>query len=80
MTVHSGNAGAVRRMEEAIESIRRLAAGRPSRVNADHGAKLVDFLWLLLPLALLAGFRKRAEPAGLAVGFAFRSSVRSSAG
>jgi uncharacterized membrane protein len=29
-----------------------------------------DFLWLLLPLALLAGFRKGAEPAGLAVGFA----------
>jgi uncharacterized membrane protein len=39
-------------------------------VSADRGAKLVDFLWLLLPLALLAGFRKGAEPAGLAVGFA----------
>ncbi len=39
-------------------------------MNADRGAKLADFLWLLLPLALLAGFRKGAVPAGLAVGFA----------
>lgn len=39
-------------------------------MNADRGARLVDFLWLLLPLAVLAGFRKGAEPAGLAVGFA----------
>jgi hypothetical protein len=39
-------------------------------VNTDRGTKLVDFLWLLLPLAVLAGFRKGAEPAGLAVGFA----------
>jgi uncharacterized membrane protein len=39
-------------------------------VAADRGARVVDFLWLLLPLALLAGFRKGAEPAGLAVGFA----------
>jgi hypothetical protein len=31
---------------------------------------LADFLWLLLPLAVLAAFRKGAEPAGLAVGFA----------
>ena len=29
-----------------------------------------DFLWLLLPLAVLAAFQKGAEPAGLAVGFA----------
>ena len=29
-----------------------------------------DFLWLLLPLALLAASRKGAAPAGLAVGFA----------
>ena len=39
-------------------------------MGADRGARLADFLWLLLPLALLAGFRKGAEPAGLAVGFA----------
>jgi uncharacterized membrane protein len=39
-------------------------------VNRDRGAKMVDFLWLLLPLAVLAAFRKGAEPAGLAVGFA----------
>jgi uncharacterized membrane protein len=39
-------------------------------VSADRGAKAVDFLWLLLPLAVLAGFRKGAVPAGLAVGFA----------
>jgi hypothetical protein len=31
---------------------------------------MADFLWLLLPLALLAAFQKGAEPAGLAVGFA----------
>jgi uncharacterized membrane protein len=35
-----------------------------------RGSKVADFLWLLLPLAVLAGFRKGAEPAGLAVGFA----------
>ena len=29
-----------------------------------------DFLWLLLPLALLAASRKGDVPAGLAVGFA----------
>ncbi len=39
-------------------------------MNADRDAKLIDFLWLLLPLAVLAAFRKGAEPAGLAVGFA----------
>ena len=39
-------------------------------MHADRGAKLVDFLWLLLPLAVLAAFRRGAEPAGLAVGFA----------
>ena len=39
-------------------------------MNADRDARVVDFLWLLLPLALLAVFRKGAEPAGLAVGFA----------
>jgi hypothetical protein len=39
-------------------------------VNTDRGSELVDFLWLLLPLAVLAAFRKGAEPAGLAVGFA----------
>ena len=39
-------------------------------MNANRGAKLVDFLWLLLPLAILAAFREGAEPAGLVVGFA----------
>jgi len=39
-------------------------------VSADRGAEAIDFLWLLLPLAVLAGFRKGAESAGLAVGFA----------
>jgi uncharacterized membrane protein len=39
-------------------------------VNADRGARAADFLWLLLPLAVLAAFRKGAVPAGLAVGFA----------
>ncbi|MGE5435118.1 MAG: hypothetical protein ACM3S3_10080 [Candidatus Doudnabacteria bacterium] len=39
-------------------------------MNADREAKVVDFFWLLLPLALLAAFRTGAEPAGLAVGFA----------
>ena len=39
-------------------------------MSADRGAKAVDFLWLLLPLAVLAAFRRGAEPAGLAVGFA----------
>jgi hypothetical protein len=34
-----------------------------------RGSKLEDFLWLLLPLAVLAAFNKGAEPAGLAVGF-----------
>ena len=37
-------------------------------MHADRGAKPVDFLWLVLPLAVLAAFRKGAEPAGLAVG------------
>jgi hypothetical protein len=31
---------------------------------------VVDFLWLLLPLAVLAVFSNGAESAGLAVGFA----------
>jgi uncharacterized membrane protein len=35
-----------------------------------RGARVADFLWLLLPLAVLAAFRKGAVPAGLAVGFA----------
>jgi uncharacterized membrane protein len=39
-------------------------------VNGYRGAKVADFLWLLLPLAVLAAFRKGAVPAGLAVGFA----------
>jgi hypothetical protein len=39
-------------------------------VHGDRDAKVVDFLWLLLPLAVLAAFRTGAEPAGLAVGFA----------
>jgi hypothetical protein len=39
-------------------------------VNADRGARPADFLWLLLPLAVLAASRKGAVPAGLAVGFA----------
>jgi hypothetical protein len=39
-------------------------------VNADRGAKVADFLWLVLPLAVLAASRKGAVPAGLAVGFA----------
>lgn len=39
-------------------------------MRADRGARAVDFMWLLLPLALLAAFRKGTEPAGLAVGFA----------
>ena len=39
-------------------------------MSADRGARAADFLWLLLPLALLAAFRKGAEPAGLTVGFA----------
>jgi hypothetical protein len=33
-------------------------------VNADRGATPTDFLWLLLPLAVLAAFRKGAVPAG----------------
>jgi uncharacterized membrane protein len=33
------------------------------------GSNVADFLWLLLPLVLLAGFWKGAEPAGLLVGF-----------
>ena len=41
-------------------------------MSADRGAKAVDFLWLLVPLALLAAFREGAEPAGLAVGVASR--------
>lgn len=39
-------------------------------MSADRGSKVEDFLWLLLPLGVLAAFRKGAEPAGLAVGFA----------
>jgi hypothetical protein len=39
-------------------------------VSADRGAKAVDFLWLLLPLGVLAVSWEGAEPAGLAVGFA----------
>jgi hypothetical protein len=39
-------------------------------VNRDREARVVDFLWLLLPLGVLAAFMKGAEPAGLAVGFA----------
>ncbi len=39
-------------------------------MNADRGARVADFLWLLLPLAVLAASRKGAVPAGLAVGFA----------
>ena len=39
-------------------------------MSAGRGATAVDFLWLLLPLAVLAAFRKGAVPAGLAVGFA----------
>ena len=38
-------------------------------MRPERGAKAVDFLWLGLPLALLAAFREGAEPAGLAVGF-----------
>jgi uncharacterized membrane protein len=43
---------------------------RSQLAGADRGARVADFLWLLLPLAVLAGFREGAEPAGLAVGFA----------
>jgi hypothetical protein len=39
-------------------------------VSADRGARAVDFLWLPLPLGVLAAFSNGAEPAGLAVGFA----------
>lgn len=39
-------------------------------MNTDRDAKLVDFLWLLLPLGVLAAFSKGAEPDGLVVGFA----------
>jgi uncharacterized membrane protein len=39
-------------------------------VSTDRGAEVVDFLWLLLPLGVLAAFEKGSEPAGLAVGFA----------
>ena len=39
-------------------------------MGVDRGARIADFLWLLLPLAVLAAFRKGAVPAGLAVGFA----------
>ena len=39
-------------------------------MNADRGARAADFLWLLLPLAVLAASRRGAVPAGLAVGFA----------
>jgi uncharacterized membrane protein len=39
-------------------------------VRAGRGSNPADFLWLLLPLLMLAAFRKGAAPAGLAVGFA----------
>lgn len=39
-------------------------------MNRDHKANAADFLWLLLPLAVLAVFANGAAPAGLAVGFA----------
>ena len=39
-------------------------------MGADRGARAADFLWLLLPLAVLAASRRGADPAGLAVGFA----------
>jgi uncharacterized membrane protein len=39
-------------------------------VSDRRGANAADFLWLLLPLAVLAAFRRGAVPAGLAVGFA----------
>ena len=39
-------------------------------MSADRRARAVDFLSLLLPLGVLAAFRKGADPAGLAVGFA----------
>jgi uncharacterized membrane protein len=39
-------------------------------VSAYRGAKAADFLWLLIPLAVLAAFSGGAAPAGLAVGFA----------
>lgn len=38
-------------------------------MSANRGAQVVDFLWLLLPLGVLAAFEKGAEPAGLVVGF-----------
>jgi hypothetical protein len=37
-------------------------------LGGPRGSKVEDFLWLLLPLAVLAAFSKGAEPAGLAVG------------
>lgn len=39
-------------------------------MGTGRGARLADFLWLLLPLAALAASRRGAVPAGLAVGFA----------
>lgn len=39
-------------------------------MNAERGARAADFLWLLLPLAVLALSWRGAVPAGLAVGFA----------
>ena len=38
--------------------------------GAKRSSNVTDFLWLLLPLAVLAVFWKGAEPAGLVVGFA----------
>jgi hypothetical protein len=40
---------------------------------------VADFLWLLLPLVVLAGFSGGAAPAGLAVGSPSTSSGPSSA-
>ena len=39
-------------------------------MTVGRGARAADFLWLLLPLTVLAASRKGAEAAGLAVGFA----------
>ncbi len=39
-------------------------------MGSNRGANVADFLWLLLPLAVLAAFSGGAAPAGLAVGFA----------
>lgn len=39
-------------------------------MNGGQGSNPADFVWLLLPLLVLAAFREGAAPAGLAVGFA----------